>query len=47
MNLLEKKLNEILANIKMVGAQMIREKLICVNQPEYLAEKQRILNEIA
>lgn len=31
----------------MVGAELIRDKMLCVNQPEYLAEKQRLLDEIA
>jgi hypothetical protein len=26
---------------------LIRDKLICVNQPEYIEEKQRLLEEIA
>ena len=44
---LDKKLNDIMASIKQVGAELIRDKMLCVNQPEYLAEKQRLLNEIA
>ena len=39
MNQLEKKLNDILANIKLVGAQVIKEKMICVNDPTYLEQK--------
>ena len=30
-----------------MGAQLIRDKLICVNQPEYIEEKQRLMDEIA
>lgn len=44
---MDKKLAESLARIKMVGAQLIRDKMVCVNQPEYIAEKQRLLDEIA
>lgn len=44
---LDAKVGDIMANIKRVGAELIRDKMLCVNQPEYLAEKQRLLNEIA
>jgi len=35
-----------MANIKLTGAQVIQEKLLMVNQPEHLEEKQRLLDEI-
>ena len=46
-NQLEKRLNDILANIKMVGAQVIKEKMICVNDPSYLEQKQQLLDKMA
>ena len=44
---LDKKVGDIMANIKLVGAELIRDKMLCVNQPEYLVEKQRLMDEIA
>ena len=44
---LERQVNEHLAKIKVVGATLIREKLMCVHEPQYLEEKQNLLNQIA
>ena len=31
----------------MVGAQVIKEKMICVNDPSYLEQKQQLLDKMA
>ena len=36
-----------MSKIKLTGAQLIQEKIILVNKPEYMEEKQRILDQIA
>ena len=44
LTLIEKKLNEELATLKLEGAQKIQEKMLEVNQPEYLQAKQAALD---
>jgi hypothetical protein len=36
-----------MSKIKLTGAQLIQEKMLLVNKPEYLEEKQRILDQIS
>ena len=43
-NPIDKKLNSELATLKLEGAQKIRDKMLEVNQPEYLSAKQLELN---
>ena len=44
LTLIEKKLTEELATLKLEGAQKIQEKMLEVNKPEYLQAKQAALD---
>lgn len=46
-HLIEGKVAEIMAKFKAAGAALIHEKMVCVHQPEYLQEKQFLLDQYA
>ena len=46
-SLLDKKLNEQLANIQKQGAELLQAKISEVTHPTYLLEKQKILDAVA
>lgn len=46
-SLIEQNVAQVLAKFKAAGAALIHEKFLCVHQPEYLQEKQHLLNQIA
>ena len=47
LNPIDKKLNEELASLKLEGAELIKDKMIQVNQPQYLQAKQAELDMAA
>ena len=44
MSAIDSKMSEVMAKFKGAGAALIHEKMTTVYQPEYLAEKQRMLD---